>query len=78
MYSIGVSVNWSLGWIDVSSVYVHAATCDSYVGVMVFHRSNVNWGVGGYMYNQYTCIVLYVTRIWCNIIPQLCCQLKFG
>ena len=40
LLSIGVGV-------DVSSVYVHSAICETYlVNVMVFHRSIVNWSGG--------------------------------
>ena len=41
-------------------------------GVMVFHRSIVNWSAaGGYMYPQYMCILPYVKLIWCNSIPYI-------
>ena len=30
------------------------------------------------MYSQYMCILLYVTLMWCNCIPQIYCQLVFG
>ena len=35
---------------------MHSAICETYVGVMVFHRSIVNWS-GGYMYPQYMCSI---------------------
>ena len=44
--------------VDVSSVYVHSAMCDTCVGVTVFHRCIVNWSCGGYMYPPYMCILL--------------------
>ena len=40
LLSIGVGV-------DVFSVYVHSAICETYLDEMVFHRSIVNWSVGG-------------------------------
>ena len=46
-------------------------------GVMVFHRSIVNWS-WGYMYSQYMCILLYVKLIWCNGISEIYCQLEWG
>ena len=63
MLSIGV---WG---VDVSSVYVHSAVYVNLFGVIVFHRSIVNWSGRGYMYPQYMCILLYVKLIWCNGIP---------
>ena len=47
------------------------------LGVMVFHRSFVNWIVR-YMYCQYMCILLYVKLIWCNGILESYCELEFG
>ena len=46
-------------------------------GVIILHSSIVNWS-GGQMYPQYICILLYVTLIWCNGIPQIYCQLGYG
>ena len=63
-------------WVDVYSVHVHSAICDTYLGVMVFHRSIVNWSWGWQMYPQYMCILLYVKVIWCNGIPQIYCELE--
>ena len=46
-----------------------------FIGVMVFHRSIVNWN-RGYMYTQYICIPLYVELIWCISIPYMYSQLE--
>ena len=37
------------------------------LGVVVFHRSMVNWR--GYICPKYMCILLYVKLIWCSGIP---------
>ena len=36
-------------------------------GVVVFHRSMVNWRRGPW----YMCILLYVKLMWCSGIPQI-------
>ena len=42
-------------------------------GVVVFHRSMVNWRGPWYM-----CILLYVKLIWCSGIPYIYGQLEEG
>ena len=56
------------------------AFCDMCIlfGVTLFHRCSVNWSLGGQMYAQYMCIMLYVKFIWCNAIPYICFQLESG
>ena len=43
-------------------------------GVVVFHRSMVNWRRGPW----YMCILLYVKLIWCSGIPYIYGQLEGG
>ena len=43
-------------------------------GVVVFHRSMVNWRRGPW----YMCILLYVKLIWCSSIPYIFGQLEGG
>ena len=57
MYSIDL-LSIGVKGIDVSSVYVHSAICDTY-WCNVFHRSIVNWSMGGTCI-LYMCILLYV------------------
>ena len=47
-------------------------------GVTLFHRCVVNWSLGGEMFPQYLCIMLYVKVIWCNGIPYIYFQLEWG
>ena len=44
-------------------------------GVVVFHRSMVNWRRGA---AWYMCILLYVKLIWCSGIPYIYGQLEEG
>ena len=48
----------------------------SLCGVVVFHRSMVNWR--GYICHRYMCILLYVKLIWSSDIPQIYGKLKEG
>ena len=69
---------WSIGvGVDVSSVYVHSAICDTYL-VSWYSIDLLSIGVVGYMYPQYMCILLYVIVIWCNGISEIYCQLEWG
>ena len=62
------------GRVDVSSVYVHSAICDTYL-VSCYSIDVLSIGMWGYMYPKYMCILLYITLIWCNSISEICCQL---
>ena len=44
-------------------------------GVVVLHRSLVNWE---YICLQYMCILLYVNLIWCSGFPEIYAQLEEG
>ena len=56
---------------------MHSAICETYWGVVVFHRSMVDWG-RGYICPRYMCILLYVKPIWCSGTPYTYGQLEGG
>ena len=67
-----------LEWgVDVSSVYVYCAICETYL----LHQYSIDllslrlWGVD---VSQYMCNLLYVMVIWCNGIPLMHSQFEWG
>ena len=65
-------VNWKRG----PSVLSICGLCYmlNVFGVVVFHRSMVNWRRGSW----YMCILLYVKLIWCSIIPSILWSIRVG
>ena len=47
-------------------------------GVVVFHRSMVNWRRVGSVCHGYMCILLYMKLIWCSGFPEIYAWLEGG
>ena len=59
------------GWgVSLSDISVHYAICETYVVVVVFHGSMVNWRSG--------CGQSVMKIIWCNGLPEIHAKLAGG
>ena len=68
--------HWSVGDRCILSICAFCYMWNLF-GVMVFHRSIVNWSMG-VDYPQYMCILQHVKLIWCEGIPKVYCYCSGG
>ena len=68
-------IYWSIGGgYHLPSVYVHSSICETVFGVVVFHRSMVNWRRGALVYVHSAICETF----WCSGIPYMYGQLEGG
>ena len=47
-------------------------------GVMVFQKSMLDWRGGGYIWQRYMSMLIYVKLLWCSGVAYINCQLEEG
>ena len=60
-------VDWRRGCgVSLPWVYVHSTICENCFGVVVLHRSIVDYRGVRSICHAYMCILLYIKHLWCS------------